>query len=79
MCNKMSSISCVTETCARDPTPQGKGIVVDYRHYRSVKGKSKYDFLIKPPPDLENKIGRRSWSYLFSNMSSGCSRILLRR
>ena len=31
-CNKMSSISCVTETCARDPTPQGKRLEVDYGH-----------------------------------------------
>ena len=26
----------VAETCERDLTPQGKRIVVDYRHYRSV-------------------------------------------
>ena len=49
----------VTETCARDPTPQGKRIVVDYSHYRSAYGKSKYYFLIKRPSNLENKIGRR--------------------
>ena len=30
MCKKMSSISCVTETCARDPTPQSKRVVADY-------------------------------------------------
>ena len=78
-CNKMSSILCVIETCARDPTPQGKHLVGDYRHYRPLWGESKYDFLIKRPSNLENKIGRRSWSCLISNISSGCSRILLRR
>ena len=36
-----------------------KRIVVDYRHYRSVKGESNYYFLIKRPSNLENKIGRR--------------------
>ena len=49
----------VTETCARDPTPQGKRIVADYSHYRSVQGESKYYFLIERPLNLENKIGRR--------------------
>ena len=43
----------------RDPTPQGKRIVVDYRHYRSVYGESEYYFLIKRLSNLENKIGRR--------------------
>ena len=49
----------VTETCTRDPTPQGKRIVVDYRHNRSVYGESEYYFLIKRPSNLRNKIGRR--------------------
>ena len=46
-CNKMPSILCVTETCARDPTPEGKHLVGDYRHYRPLWGESKCDFLIK--------------------------------
>ena len=60
----MSSILCVTETCARDPTPQGKHLVGDYRHYRSLCG-SKYDFLVKRPSNLENKSRHRSWSLTF--------------
>ena len=79
MCNKVSSILGVTETCARDPTPQGKHLIEDYKHYRPLWGESKYDFLIKSQSNLENKIGRRSLSCLFSNIYSGCSRILLRR